>query len=368
MRLFLVLLVVALAGCTAPSSTTPTPPSVGPTEFVSSGVLKLESVTTGLHSPVIVTSIPDGTGRLVVAQQDGIVKFVDDGSVLLDASSLTVAAGERGFLGFAFHPEFTTNGVMIASFTDAQGDSILERYHSNGNHETLLKVDQPYANHNGGHVAFGPDGFLYYALGDGGSGGDPHGNGQDKEALLGSILRIDVGESGPYKIPETNPFGTEVWAKGLRNPWRFSFDRQTGDLYIGDVGQNKWEEINYQPASSRGGENYGWNAYEGTQRYALTTIPFSATTGPVAEYSHDEGCSVTGGYVLRGPSTPTFAGTYVFADYCSGTIWSLRAQGAQWAMAVALETDLRIVSFGEDSEGDVYVVDHAGAILRIVER
>jgi len=232
----------------------------------------------------------------------------------------------------------------------------------------LLHIEQPYANHNGGGLAFGPDGYLYIATGDGGSAGDPEGNGQRLDTLLGKLLRLDVDSAEPYAIPPDNPFrdGTrpEIWAYGLRNPWRFAFDRLTGDLYIGDVGQGDWEEIDFQPAGAPGGINYGWNLREGVHPY--TSDATAGLTDPVAEYSHASGCSVTGGVVVRSPSLPEWTGVYLYGDYCSGRIWGMvRDERGMWQNAALFETGLRISSFGVDAEAEVYLLDHGGSLYRL---
>ncbi len=254
-----------------------------------------------------------------------------------------------------------------------------------GSEEMVLTVDQPYPNHNGGQLAFGPnDGYLYVGMGDGGSGGDPDDNAQNPDVLLGKLLRLDVESGDPltYTIPATNPYTQtagyrpEIWALGLRNPWRLSFDPATGDLYIGDVGQNEWEEVDYQPATSPGGENYGWDIMEGTHCYEAATCDTTGLTLPVAEYEHvDEGdqrdCSVTGGHVYRGPHSLLLQGLYFYADYCSGKIWGLRHDGSSWQTALLLDTDFRITTFGQDEAGSVWVARYNpapnGAIYRITQ-
>lgn len=366
-----------------PTAASPTPPAAmepGPAR------LRLDAFLDGLSRPLLVTHAGDDSGRLFVVEQTGRILLVRGGKVadepFLDIRERTVATGERGLLGLAFPPRHEEDGVAYVSYTDTSGDSILARYRlANGtrdrldrdSEEVILKVDQPYANHNGGHVAFGPDGMLYYGLGDGGSAGDPQGNGQNPNALLGSLLRLDVDVATGYAAPEDNPYKhgngrAEVWAKGLRNPWRFSFDRATGDLYIGDVGQNKREEIDFQPANAPGGANYGWNIFEGTERFKLIGEPFSETTAPVAEYpTREEGaCAVTGGYVYRGAAIPPLVGTYLYADYCSGKMWGLRFADGAWRSEPLLETGLQVSSFGEDEEGELFVVDHGGRVLRVV--
>ena len=353
---------------------------------------RLVEVATGFSRPLYVTNAGDGSGRLFVVDQLGRIWIVSNGVIFtppfLDVSGLISreALGdsytERGLLGLAFHPKYAENGVFFINYTDLDGNTVVSRYTVSADDpnvadatsaEPILYVTQPFRNHNGGHMAFGPDGYLNVAFGDGGSGGDPQGNGQNLSALLGKILRLDVdvaaGEG--YAIPDTNPFAgsdsarPEIWAWGFRNPWRFSFDRATGDLYIGDVGQGQWEEINFQPASSAGGENYGWNAYEGTHVFS-GDAPASDVVMPVAEYSHNSGgCSVTGGYVYRGASLPALQGSYFYGDWCSGTIWATQQDAAGNRQAVvSLESGRSISSFGEDEAGELYLVDYDGALLR----
>lgn len=353
----------------------------------------LEPVADGFTRPLLVTHAGDGSGRLFVVEQGGVIWVLENGQ-RLDTPFLDVtdrvspearssSYTERGLLGLAFHPDYAENGVFFINYTDRTGTSITSRYHVSADdpnradpasEEQILVVEQPYANHNGGHLAFGPDGYLYLALGDGGSGGDPQGHAQNLRTLLGTILRLDVNTAEGYAIPADNPFVNredarpEIWAWGLRNPWRFSFDRETGDLYIADVGQNAWEEVNFQPASSPGGENYGWSAYEGAQIYS-GRAPASDVVMPIAQYSHSGtgGCSVTGGHVYRGEAIPDLVGTYFYGDWCTGTIWaaSQNADGS-WNARPVLESGLSISSFGEDEAGELYVVDYDGAILRFV--
>jgi glucose/arabinose dehydrogenase len=287
---------------------------------------------------------------------------------------------ERGLLGLAFHPDYANNGLFFIDYTDQNGNSVIARYHVSADDPNkadpssatqLLYVQQPFANHNGGDLAFGPDGYLYAAFGDGGSGGDPQGNGQNPSTLLGSILRLDVNAADGYAVPDSNPFAgsgsarPEIWAWGLRNAWRFSFDRTTGDLYIADVGQNNWEEVNFQPASSAGGQNYGWNAYEATHVYSGQP-PASDVVMPILEYDHGGGrCSITGGYVYRGEQIPGLQGYYFYGDWCSGTIWAAQRDNAgDWSTTVSLQSGRQISSFGEDEAGELYLVDYGGAVLR----
>ncbi|MDQ2853518.1 MAG: PQQ-dependent sugar dehydrogenase [Chloroflexota bacterium] len=365
---------------------TPAPVVGGPNQL---GVALFAS---GFIDPTGVTNAGDGSGRLFVIQRAGQIRVVDaNGSVgpapFVDLSARIKAGGEQGLLGLAFHPGFASNGRMFVDYTRAgDGATIISELTAAPDHASanpaseriLLTISQPYSNHNGGQLAFGPNGFLYIGMGDGGSGGDPQGNGQNRQALLGKILRINVdGPPAPgkaYAIPNGNPYAPggvapggglpEIWAYGLRNPWRFSFDRGTGDLYIGDVGQNAWEEVDRQPGGSRGGENYGWNAFEGTHCYAVcggvVAVP------PIAEYSHSIGCSVTGGFVYRGARQPGLQGIYVFGDYCSGTIFTVPAGVGSATPKPVAASGLNISSFGEGQDGEVYVVDLGGGVYRVV--
>ena len=353
---------------------------------------RLVEVASGFSRPLYLTHAGDGSGRLFVVEQSGKIKIVEDGQVLpepfLDVSDVISpeALGngytERGLLGLAFHPDYAENGLFFIDYTDHDGHTVIARYRVSADDpnradpesaEPILYVVQPYANHNGGQLAFGPDGYLYISLGDGGSGGDPEGNGQNLGTLLGALLRLDVdtpsGEG--YAVPEDNPFveredaRPEIWAWGLRNVWRFSFDRATGDLYMADVGQNKWEEIDFQPAESSGGENYGWNAYEGTHPYS-GEAPASEVVMPILEYGHENGwCSVTGGYVYRGEALPGLRGYYLYSDWCTGTIWAAwRDANGDWQSTISLESGRQVSSFGEDEAGELYLVDYAGTVLR----
>ncbi|GAB4411226.1 MAG: PQQ-dependent sugar dehydrogenase [Anaerolineae bacterium] len=352
---------------------------------------QLVTMAEGFRRPLLVTHAGDGSGRLFVLEQGGLIRLIKDGAVqpepFLDVSALVSPAArsndytERGLLGLAFHPDYAENGLFYINYTDTSGNTVIARYMVSADNpdradpdsaSPLLYVPQPYSNHNGGHMEFGPDGYLYISLGDGGSGGDPQGNGQNLGALLGKILRIDVNVDEGYAIPPDNPFvgradaRPEIWAWGLRNVWRFSFDRETGDLYLADVGQNRWEEINFQPASSSGGENYGWNAYEGTHVYSGQP-PASDVVMPVLEYEHRNGwCSVTGGYVYRGERIPALQGYYLYGDWCTGTVWAARpdASGA-WQTSIVLESGRQISSFGQDEAGELYLVDYGGAVLRL---
>ncbi|HUR24601.1 MAG TPA: PQQ-dependent sugar dehydrogenase [Candidatus Thermoplasmatota archaeon] len=377
-------LVPLLAGC---SEDVP-PAALGDAGF------RLEAIGGTFQQPVFLGNAGDGSGDLFVAEQRGIVQVRHEGAwgVFLDVSDKVREGGEQGFLGLAFHPEYETNGRLFVHYTDTGGDTTvselrrLDATHADpASERVLLHVDDPYENHNGGMLAFGPEGFLHIAIGDGGAANDPQNRAQGFETLMGKILRVDVdsvcGDDGlrpeaAYCIPSGNPFaarqeGREVWVYGLRNPWRFSFDRQTGDLWIGDVGQADYEEIDLQRAGSGGGENYGWSRFEGRHlKDADREAP--GAVGPVAEYDHDgppAHCAVTGGYVYRGSAIPALQGAYVFGDYCSGVLWTLRpdaGEGEGHTMTQVLDTPHHISSFGEDEAGEVYVVDHAGTVLRLI--
>jgi len=335
---------------------------------------------------LFLTYSPDDTGRLFIVEQGGTIRILQEGRLLaepfLDITSLVSCCGERGLLGLAFHPNYRQNGLFFVNYTNRQGNTVIARYRANGNRteaasaQILLTIEQPYANHNGGMIAFGPDGMLYIGMGDGGSGGDPINAGQRLDTLLGKILRIDVNRSEgnqAYAIPTDNPIlagrRSEIWSYGWRNPWRFSFDRQTGDMWIADVGQNAVEEVHFQPASSKGGENYGWRIMEGDRCFSpRENCNREGLVLPVLTYTHDQGRSITGGYRYRGSAMPAFRGAYFYADYVSGRIWAATSQGNRWQSREILRTDLNISSFGEDAAGELYVIDHRGTIYRMAQR
>ncbi|MBI5589251.1 MAG: PQQ-dependent sugar dehydrogenase [Deltaproteobacteria bacterium] len=340
----------------------------------------------GFTSPVHITHAGDGSGRLFVVEQPGRIRIVKDGRTLptsfLDISGRVSCCGERGLLSVTFPPGYAAKGHFYVDYTNPAGDTVVARYRLSADpdvadastEEILLTIAQPYANHNGGQLAFGPDGYLYIGMGDGGSGGDPLNNGQNTNVLLGKLLKIDV-EAGiaPYAIPATNPYRLlagyrpEIWALGLRNPWRFSFDRLTGDLYIGDVGQNMYEEIDFQPAASTGGENYGWRIMEGFHCYDPPTCNPNGLTLPVAEYDHSLGnCSVTGGGVYRGGFYPNLFGFYLYGDYCSGRIWGLKRNGDTWQNSLLLDTPYTITTFGEDEAGTIYFSDYTNGDIYLM--
>nr|PZN27772.1 MAG: glucose dehydrogenase [Chloroflexota bacterium] len=346
--------------------------------------IALREVGRGFDNPLHLTHAGDGSGRIFVVEKRGRVLVLADGGpvepAFLDITDRVGSrANEQGLLSVAFHPRFEENGFLYVNYTDRNGDTVVSRFSAAGDRAdpqsevVLLQIDQPYANHNGGLVLFGPDGYLYIGMGDGGSGGDPQDNGQRTDTLLGKLLRIDVDGGEPYGIPPDNPGAAggelrpEIWALGLRNPWRFSFDRATGDLYIADVGQNAIEEINFTPAGTPGGVNYGWNRLEGSRCFRSPSCDPAAFTGPVDEYGHDLGQSVTGGYVYRGASFPALQGVYFFGDFTSGRIWGLRQTGGAWERAELLDTDVYISSFGEDEAGELYLTSmYDGTVYQIV--
>jgi glucose/arabinose dehydrogenase len=375
------------------SSSLPQPsPSAGPTG--GSGeppAIALRSLATGLESPIAIVSPGDGTDRLFIVEQGGTIRIIERGALVarpfLDLGSIITSGGERGLLGLAFHPQYRCTGRFFVNYTDDEGDTVVAEYRVSGGDPDradqdqvarLLHIEQPFSNHNGGDVVFGPDGLLYVGMGDGGSGGDPQGNGQNLAALLGKILRIDVdhpSDGRAYGIPAGNctgcPSGArpEIYAYGVRNPWRYAFDRATGDLWIGDVGQNRYEEIDHVTASTGSGANFGWNIMEGRHCFPGTGCDTSGLVLPVAEYDHGQGdCSVTGGNVYRGSAIPRLAGWYLFSDYCSGMIRAIDAAAQSPAdILVALASGRNITSFGEDEAGELYVADVSrGEILRIV--
>ncbi len=359
--------------------------------------LELEPVAGSLSAPVLATSAGDGSDRLFVVEQGGRIRIVRDGRLIeepfLDISGRISSGGERGLLGLAFHPRFPGDPRFFVNYTDAAGDTVVSSFRVRGgagssadqadpaSEVVLLRIDQPYPNHNGGGLVFGPDGDLYIGTGDGGSGGDPQGNGQRLDTLLGKLLRIDV-DAAPapagrqYGIPPDNPFSAsdgaaEIWAYGLRNPWRFSFDRATGDIWIGDVGQGRYEEVDRTHAGAVPPLNYGWNRMEASHCFEPETgCDDSGLAPPISEYSHDLGCAVTGGHVARGPAAGPLDGVYVFGDYCSGRIWGLDAAGPdRQGPVLLLESGRSISSFGEDERGRIYLTDLArGELLRLVSR
>ena len=391
------------AATSAPASPTPLPtPSASPHPLPATPFAPIEPTTPApltelavepafpalsLSRMVGMTYPPDGSDRLYVVLQPGRIVFfpndreVDSAELFLDIRDRVNDRGEEeGLLGLAFDPQYADNGHLYVYYSaSSPRRSVVSRFSVSadgradpGSERVLLEVAQPFANHNGGQIAFGPDGYLYIALGDGGSRGDPQGNGQDLGTLLGSILRIDVStvdSTGAYAVPADNPFvghsgaRPEIWAYGLRNPWRFSFDRATGDLWTADVGQNRFEEVDI----IRPGLNYGWNIMEGEECFARSDCDRTGLEIPVAEYGREDGCSVTGGYVYRGSSLPSLYGAYVYGDYCSGRIWALRHDGDEVTEHMQIvDSGLRIPSFAEDAAGELYVLSFDGTIYRLV--
>ena len=342
----------------------------------------LREVATGLAQPVAMTTARDGSGRLFITLQGGRIVIFDGKQVLsapfLDLRDRVSSGGERGLLSLAFHPDFARNRAFFVNYTNRAGNTVVSRFEvspqtpniaSPDSERPVLTVSQPYANHNGGQLQFGPDGFLYIGMGDGGSGGDPQNRAQNPHELLGKLLRIDVNQP-PYRIPADNPWVNrpnarpEVWALGLRNPWRFSFDRLTGDLYIADVGQDQWEEINFQPAGHPGGQNYGWRRMEGRHCFKPASACNDGTLIlPVLEYDHRLGSAVIGGYVYRGSQIPVLVGRYVYGDFSSGRVWAARIRQGAWVNEELMATGLSISSFGEDEAGELYLIDYAGGRL-----
>lgn len=347
--------------------------------------LAVQKVASGFNNPVYLTA-PAGDGRLFVVEQIGRIQIVQNGQTLgtpfLDITAKVQNGGERGLLSMAFHPQYATNGYFYVDYTDGSGDTQVERYTVSANPNLadgasavlILSVQQPYANHNGGMVQFGPDGMLYVGLGDGGSGGDPQGNGQNRSSLLGALLRLDVDGGSPYAIPADNPFvgqggaRGEIWAYGLRNPWRFAFDPPSGMLIIADVGQNAWEEIDVVPATS-GGRNFGWNVMEGAHCYGQASCNQSGLTLPVLEYpTTGSTCSVIGGFVYRGSAIPTVDGTYFYSDWCGGFLRGFRLNNGMVTGQTEWSIDDigQVLSFGQDAQNELYILGQNGFVYRIV--
>jgi glucose/arabinose dehydrogenase len=387
--------VLPFLGCGGSGGSSPTPvPSATPGTSCAAGTpvsgvpaLGARLVASGLRNPLDLRAAPGDHERLYVVEQGGRVRIVRSGQLqatpFLDLSGRISSGGERGLLGLAFHPQFATNGRLFVNYTNPGGDTHVAEFRARSadaadpsSERVLLTETQPFANHNGGGLAFDGSGRLLIALGDGGSGGDPLGNGQRLDTFLGKILRIDVDAGTPYAVPADNPFRStagaapEIWAYGLRNPFRIAVDRPTGDLYIGDVGQSRVEEIDVGLASRRGGENYGWNTMEGSQCFRPSSgCDRTGLLLPAYEYSHAEGCSVTGGVVYRGCRMPDLAGTYFFGDFCTGLVRSFRLAGGQATDVRDWTAGLRgidsPVSFGLDADGEVYVVDYDGEVYRL---
>jgi len=382
----------------SPTSTPATAPAAPQGVSLDHLKLALKPVVVGLTQPIALVSPNDGSDRIFIAQQTGVVAEMVRGKVLsrhyLDLSGLVIDQGEQGLLGIAFSPGFATNGRVYVNYIDHNGDTEIVRYTADKpastspkwvSRQVVLRIAQPYANHNGGNLVFGPDGMLYIGVGDGGSERDPQHRGQDLSTLLGKMLRIDTGDAtssatspGTYRIPADNPFvgrsgaRPEIWSYGLRNPWRYSFDASTGALWIGDVGQDAWEEVDYQPPGA-GGQNWGWSLWEGNHRFppGAPSISRAGFSFPIVEYSHPFGETVVGGYVYRGAAYPALRGTYLYADYIKGWVGGVRVTsptGAPLASPqsrVLTRTGGRPSSFGVDRAGDLYLLDYGGTIYRV---
>lgn len=352
--------------------------------------IKIAQIATNLDRPVDIMDALDGSGRLFIVLQGGKIVIHNGTTVLstpfLNITSAVTCCGEQGLLSLAFHPNYKTNGFFYVYYVNTSGNLVLARYKVSGNpnianaasKKTLMTILHPtYGNHNGGKLQFGKDGYLYISVGDGGGGGDQSNNAQNLGKLLGKILRIDVSSGFPYTIPPNNPFVNisgakkEIWAYGCRNPWRFSFDKVSGAMYMADVGQNNWEEVNFQPVST-GGTNYGWRKMEGKHCYNPATNCNNGTLKlPILEYTHSVGCSITGGYVYRGSAIPTLYGTYLYADYCKGIIWGAKKSNNVWTSSQLLATGKKISTFGESKSGELFITHHAantGAIYKIVKQ
>jgi glucose/arabinose dehydrogenase len=344
-------------------------------------------IATGFESPTGIVAIKDASDkRLFVVERSGTIRIVSSSgkvepTTFLDIRNKVLESGEMGLLGLAFHPDYKQNGYLFVNYIDKNQNTILARYHASSanavdtsSEKVLFTLKQPYTNHNGGDLVFGPDSYLYVALGDGGSGGDPENRAQNKDSYFGKILRIDINKDDPYAVPPTNPFvgqagiKPEIWAYGLRNPWRISFDKATGDLYIADVGQGKIEEINIQKANSKGGENYGWRCYEGNQSYKPDGCQNADSyVKPVVEYNHEEDrCSITGGYVYRGKAYPMLDGKYFYGDFCNGQLFYASNQNNKWTQTLGAKTPYSISTFGQGSDGELYFADFkTGSLYRI---
>jgi len=385
--LIIILIAIGLGIWLYSTRTTSTQPEV---TIPSSPSIATEEVRGGFASPTDIASIPGSSeSRLFVTERSGIIRSIDpsdretEPQIFLDIQQKIQAGGEMGLLGLAFHPDYQTNGYLFVNYINKERATVVARYQvpegsntvDSSTEKIILTLPQPYENHNGGDLAFGSDGYLYISSGDGGSAGDPGNRAQDRNSLLGKILRIDINTDEPYRIPDTNPFvghagaKPEIWAYGLRNPWRISFDAQTHDFYIADVGQGNLEEIDFQPAGSKGGENYGWRCFEGTRSYNPEGCQETADYHPpIVEYDHSNGrCSVTGGFVYRGEAISSLAGKYVYGDFCSGEIFYAHKNGNEWRQTRTLDTSYSISTFGEGSDNELYFADfETGNLYKII--
>lgn len=374
---FFFLLMVGACSDSKNTETSATSPLTAPIPSIA-----YEQVATGFEQPVQITNAGDGNNRLFIVEKTGQIRIIQNKTVLpdvlLNLSEQVSTGSEQGLLGLAFPPDFSDKKVFYVNFTNKEGvgNTVIARYSVSAQNPNtadpdsgvqILSITQPFTNHNGGHLTFGPDGLFYIATGDGGGGGDPSNNAQNTNSLLGKILRVDVDAAEPYSIPSGNTFNNEVFAWGLRNPWRFSFDRSTGDLYIADVGQDAREEINFSPVNQNGG-NYGWKIMEGSECFRSENCNRENLILPVAEYGHSAGdCSVTGGYVYRGSEFPSLQGVYLYGDFCSGKIRAIKNINGQFVQQDLIDTPFQISSFGEDEAGNIYFADfESGAIYKIV--
>jgi len=383
----------AATATTIPPSVTPNPPTITPQPTnipLAELTFSLKSVVKGFTRPLYLTHANDQTERLFIIEQVGKIWIVQNGitepTPFMDITDIVGSqANEQGLLSVAFHPNYVDNGRLFINYTDKNGDTIIARYHVTddpnlvdiASAEILLTIPQPYGNHNGGHILFGPDGYLYVGMGDGGAANDPHDNGQNLSTLLGKLLRLDVDNAQPYGVPSDNPFVSvedarpEIWSYGWRNPWRIAFDTFTGDMYIADVGQNQYEELHVELAGTLGGQNYGWRLMEGNHCFNPKSCDPETLEVilPLTEYSHAEGCSITGGYVYRGEQFPNWDGIYLYGDYCTGTVWGVRQEpDGTWSMATLFDSGKTISSFGVDESGELYLLDHRnGEVFQIIE-
>jgi glucose/arabinose dehydrogenase len=370
----------------SPEDLSTPPPTNIPAAQIPDGDFRVwTKVAQGFSQPLFVTHANDGSNRLFIVDQPGRIWLIENGEVaatpFLDIRGrVNDQSNEQGLLGLAFHPDYSDNGYFFVNYTNSSADTIVSRFSvsdesnlaDSSSEEIILEVAQPYSNHNGGHLEFGPDGYLYIAMGDGGSAGDPRNNGQNPNTLLGTLLRIDIDSETPYAIPADNPYADgggapEIWITGLRNPWRFSFDSLSGDLYIGDVGQNQWEEINYLPGGVVGGVNFGWNYFEANHAYSGSPPANISLFPPIAEYDHSNGrCSVTGGVVYRGSKLPELWGVYFYGDFCSGEVFALvQEEDGIWTSASVYNLPLLITSFGVDESGEIYLLDRSGDLYNL---
>jgi glucose/arabinose dehydrogenase len=356
------------------------------TTFPNPATYQWVSIATGLTRPIGITHAGDGSDSLFIIEQPGAIRILQNGQLLptpfLDIrSQVGSEANEQGLLGLAFHPNYKKNGMFFINYTNLEGDTVISRWQVSGDQNAanplsekiILSITQPYGNHNGGHIEFGPDGYLYIGMGDGGAAGDPENHAQNLNSLLGKMLRLDVDNGEPYAIPADNPFANgggspEIWGWGLRNPWKFSFDRNTDDLYIADVGQNQWEEVHFLAAPAPAGVNFGWKFWEGLHPFEEKPPEDMSFDFPIWEYGHDLGCSVTGGVVYRG-TDPLWQGIYIYGDFCSGRVWGLlRDNAGVWQNTQLFQTNYNIAAFGEDETGEIYLVARKGDVYKLSTR